>query len=64
MRKIIALVVAIALAVAGYQVYGDENKKAMLKEKVNEVIYDAENSLYYIIPKNKKRFTTRSRTTC
>lgn len=49
MRKIIALAIVIALAVAGYQVYGDENKKAMLKEKVNEVIYDAENSLYYII---------------
>jgi len=39
MRKIIALAVVIALAVAGYQVYKDDSKRMALEEKVKGVLY-------------------------
>jgi len=39
MRKIIALAIVIALAVAGYQVYKDDSKRTALEEKVKGVLY-------------------------
>ncbi|MEW9082756.1 hypothetical protein [Caldanaerobacter subterraneus] len=46
MRKIIALVIVIALAVAGYQVYMDANKRITLEEKVKGVLYSIGDSVY------------------
>ncbi|SHF28071.1 hypothetical protein SAMN02745195_02495 [Thermoanaerobacter uzonensis DSM 18761] len=39
MRKILALVIVIALAVAGYQAYKDDSKRTALEEKVKGVLY-------------------------
>ncbi|MGI1691684.1 hypothetical protein [Thermoanaerobacter uzonensis] len=51
MRKILALAIVIALAVAGYQVYKDDNKRMVLEEKVKGVLYSigtgASRSFFY-----------------
>ncbi|SFE42077.1 hypothetical protein SAMN04324257_01656 [Thermoanaerobacter thermohydrosulfuricus] len=39
MRKILALAIVIALAVTGYQIYKDDNKRMALEEKVKGVLY-------------------------
>ncbi|HHW56755.1 MAG TPA: hypothetical protein GXX15_03590 [Clostridia bacterium] len=39
MRKILALAIVIALAVTGYQIYKDDNKRMALEEKVRGVLY-------------------------
>jgi hypothetical protein len=46
MRKILALAIIIALAVAGYHVYMDDSKRTSLEEKVKGVLYSIGDSVY------------------
>lgn len=45
MKKIIALVIIIALAVAGYQVYKDDNKRMVLEEKIKNILYSIDSDI-------------------
>jgi len=56
MRKIIALAIVIALAVAGYLVYEDNNKRTVLEEEIKGLLYSIGDSGTFMIQKGPSSY--------